>query len=552
MEVFSVGIYLRLSRDDIAFGGAESNSIRSQRELIRHFVCRHSDMQIYDIYADDGYSGTSFDRPAFVRMMEDVAAGRVNCIVVKDLSRFGRDYIEAGRLIQKILPAFGVRFIAVTDHYDSFTADDNETSLVLPVKNFVNDSYCRDISCKVRSHQKVKRENGEFIGAFAVYGYRKAKKNKNRLEPDAYAAQMVRNIFAWKLSGMSACAIAETLNAMGVLSPLEYKKSKGENYSCGYATRIRAEWSSAAVMRILSNEIYTGTMVQGKSEKINYKLKQCREKPKEEWVRVEHTHEPIITREEFDRVQKLLASDCRATAGQRRADPFSGFLFCGDCGQPMIRRRNRYKGAEQISYICSTRNKGLGCSRHSISEMALKNAVTEGIRLSMSLSTPSKLSTPNLFGVDNLTAYGYERERRRTETAAQLEQELDRLCAQEKCFDLLQRNLQEDLKTGVLTQEDFFSLQAIYAERHTKLQEVMRRQKEVIRAFQEKTAHLRGESEQLQEFAEAGRDELLAFVERIDIYEDKRICIELKSRDPFGKEESDGDIFCRNLCQTIR
>ena len=543
MEVFSVGIYLRLSRDDIAFGQAESNSIRSQRELTRNFVCRHSDMQIYDIYADDGYSGTSFDRPAFVRMMEDVAAGRVNCIVVKDLSRFGRDYIEAGRLIQKILPAFGVRFIAVTDHYDSFTADDNETSLVLPVKNFVNDSYCRDISCKVRSHQKVKRENGEFIGAFAVYGYRKADKNKNRLEPDAYAAQMVRNIFAWKLSGMSACVIAETLNAMGVLSPLEYKKSKGENYSCGYATRIGAEWSSAAVMRILSNEIYTGTMVQGKSEKINYKLKQCREKPKEEWVRVEHTHEPIVTREEFERVQKLLAWDCRAAAGRRRAGVFSGFLFCGDCGQPMIRRRNRYKGTEQISYICSTRNKGLGCTRHSISEKELKKALSDGIRVIMRTETAAQIAPQFVAQLAPQLA---------AQAASQLELELDRICTQEKSFDLLQRNLQEDLKSGVLTQEDFISLWDIYTKRHTKMQEAIRRQKEVIRAFQEKTARLREEPEQMQEFTEAGRDELLAFVERIDIYEDKRICIELKSRDPFGKEGSDGDIFCRDLCQTVR
>lgn len=536
-ELFHVGIYLRLSRDDITFGRAESDSIRSQRELTKRFVCRHSEMQIYDIYVDDGYSGVSFDRPAFVRMMEDVAEGRINCIVVKDLSRFGRDYIEAGRLIQKILPAFGVRFIAVTDHYDSFTADDNETSLVLPVKNFVNDSYCRDISSKVRSHQRIKRENGEFIGAFAVYGYRKAKKDKNRLEPDEYAAQMVRNIFAWKLSGMSACAIAETLNEMGVLSPLEYKKSKGENFCSGYATRIRAEWSSVTVQRILSNEIYTGTMVQGKSEKINYKLKQCREKPREEWVRVEHTHTPIVTREEFDRVQKLLASDCRAVAGQKRADAFSGFLFCGDCGQPMIRRRNTYKGTEQISYICSTRNKGLGCTRHSISEKTLKDAVRDGIRLFMSLAAQDD---------------GHAGERLREETLVELERELDRICAQEERCASVQNGLQEDLKNGVLTQEDFRVFQNIYRERHAKMKETVRRQREVICAFREKAAHSKKKIEYPPEFADTGRDELLAFVGRIEVYEDKRICIELKCKDLFVGEEPDGDLCSRNLRQTVR
>lgn len=170
-----------------------------------------------------------------------------------------------------------MRFIAVTDHFDSLTADYNETSLVLPVKNFVNDSYCRDISGKVKSHQKVKREKGEFIGAFTVYGYCKNEADKNRLVPDEYAAQIVRNIFAWKMDGMSNAAIADRLNETGILSPLEYKKSKGEKYTTGFTAGRKAQWSPVAVKRILENEIYTGTMVQGKREKINYKLDKCRE-----------------------------------------------------------------------------------------------------------------------------------------------------------------------------------------------------------------------------------------------------------------------------------
>ena len=157
-------------------------------------------------------------------MLADIEAGRVNCVVVKDLSRFGRDYIEAGRFIQKIFPAFSVRFIAITDRYDSLTADRNTTSLVIPVKNFVNDAYCQDISGKVKSHQRVKREMGRFIGAFAVYGYRKDEADKNRLVVDAYAACIVRHIFAWKLEGMSSLAIAKRLNENGIFSPLAYKK----------------------------------------------------------------------------------------------------------------------------------------------------------------------------------------------------------------------------------------------------------------------------------------------------------------------------------------
>ena len=218
---YHVGIYLRLSRDDGISGGrkAESDSIGSQRELCCAFVRGQEGMEVYDIYTDDGYSGTNFRRPGFNRLMEDVRAGRVDCIVVKDLSRFGREYIEAGRLIQKTLPALNVRFIAVTDRFDSLTADYNERALVLPVKNFVNDAYCRDISDKVKSHQGIKRANGEFIGAFAVYGYQRAPDNRNRLVPDKYAAEVVYSIFCWRLGGMSATAIAKRLNALGILSP---------------------------------------------------------------------------------------------------------------------------------------------------------------------------------------------------------------------------------------------------------------------------------------------------------------------------------------------
>ena len=226
-RTYHVAAYLRLSRDDEDVDGrikAESNSIHSQRELICSFIREHEDLELYDIYADDGYSGANFKRPEFGRMMADIEAGKVNCVIVKDLSRFGRDYIEAGRLLQKTFPAFHVRFIAVTDNYDSETADRGTKMLVLPIKNFINDSYCRDISQKVKSYQKTRREQGKFIGAFAVYGYRKSEEDKNKLCPDEDSAGIVRNIFAWKMEGMSTQAIAERLNDFGVPSPLEYKK----------------------------------------------------------------------------------------------------------------------------------------------------------------------------------------------------------------------------------------------------------------------------------------------------------------------------------------
>lgn len=313
MRVYQAALYLRLSRDDedIGSGGQgfkrESDSITSQRELLTMFAAKQKNMEIYDIYADDGYTGSNFERPEFKRMLDDIYAGKVNCVLVKDLSRFGREYIEAGRFLQKLFPALKVRFIAVTDGYDSLTASDNEFSLVLPIKNFVNDAYCRDISAKVKSHQYMKRVRGEFIGAFAVYGYEKDTEKRNHLVPDAYAAEIVRLIFAWRIQGASAHVIAENLNEMGVLSPLAYKRSKGENYETGFPVGKMPEWSAMAVLRILKNEIYTGILEQGKSEKINFKVDKYMQKPKKAWIRAENTHEPIVKKEAFAEVQQLLS-----------------------------------------------------------------------------------------------------------------------------------------------------------------------------------------------------------------------------------------------------
>lgn len=276
-QIYQVAIYLRLSKDDGDFssseeGKAESNSIHNQRELLLSFLEKHSEMKLYDEYKDDGRTGTNFDRPDFKRMMEDIRTGAVNCIIVKDLSRFGRDYIECGKYIEKIFPQLGVRFISVNDGFDTAAAGSSD-SIVIPFKNLINDSYSRDISIKVRSNLDIKRRQGEFISNFAVYGYEKDPKDKNHLVIDEYAAEIVRDIFKWKLEGLSPDRIANRLNRQGILSPMEYKKARGSRYKSAFKTGSRAFWSHVAVRRILQNEVYTGTLVQGKRTTPNYKVK---------------------------------------------------------------------------------------------------------------------------------------------------------------------------------------------------------------------------------------------------------------------------------------
>lgn len=529
-EIFYyVAVYLRLSRDDMTTEGSktESNSISSQRDMIRSFIQKQDDMAIYDIYVDDGWSGTNFDRPEFKRMMADIEAGHVNCVIVKDLSRLGRDYIEAGRLIQKTFPAFSVRFIALTDKFDSLTADHNETSLVVPVKNFVNDSYTRDISGKVRSHQQIKREKGAFIGAFAVYGYQKSGENRNLLVPDEYAADTVRKIFAWKIDGYSNLAIAERLDELGILSPMEYKKMRGEKFKTGFVTGVKAKWSAVAVKRILTNETYIGTLVQGKEEKVNYKVKKLVAKPESEWTKVKETHEAIISKEDFEIVQELLQIDTRAGNGEKKAHMYAGILFCGDCMEPMIRRINRYQGKENISFICSTRNNSGNCTRHSISEEDLNRLVLTGLRqqIALFLDKSKVLSQLQQMEVN-------------FEEVVSFDKEIERLHKEQDKYLSLRAGLYEDLKKKIITEEDFKNFRGIYEQHYKELEQAISKQESTIKKLFQSGVMAGMNLERmktLMQVTELDRTTLISFVKHIYVYEDKRVYLELRYKELFSK-----------------
>ena len=274
MAVFNTAIYVRLSKEDIvaAQSGRESNSITNQKQLILDFLKDKPEFNIVSIRIDDGYTGTNFDRPAFQRMLNDIKAGRINCVVVKDLSRFGREYINSGKYIHRLFPVLGVRLIAINDNIDTITRDES-SEFSITLKNLMNDNYSRDISVKVRSQLQVKRKHGDFICPFAPYGYQKCEENHNRIEPDPYAATVVQDIFNWKIQGMTNNGIAIRLAESGILAPLEYKRHKGEPLFSGFKMKERCEWTAQAVARILTNPIYIGTLRQGLRRRPNYKIK---------------------------------------------------------------------------------------------------------------------------------------------------------------------------------------------------------------------------------------------------------------------------------------
>lgn len=524
---FLAAMYLRLSRDDSDVGDvtdregnlkSESNSIGNQRELIRTFIHEQQDIELYDIYVDDGFSGSNFDRPEFKRMISDIEEGKVNCVIVKDLSRFGRDYIESGRYIQKIFPDFGVRFIALTDHYDSFRADVSESGIVLPVKNFINDSYCRDISTKVKSQFEIKRKKGECIAPFAPYGYRKAENDKSRLVPDEYAADIVRKIFAWKMEGVAVSAIADKLNVLGILSPKEYKKSTGTGYKGGFSGAVKSQWSSSTVKRILTNETYLGHMVQGKREKINYKLKKSVDKPQEQWIKVENTHEAVISEDQFRIVRNLLKTDGRVSPVTEENSLFTGILFCGDCGEQMIRRINRYKDTCKIYYICSTKNRGEGCTRHSIEEEQLKGMVAELIRHYANYFLKEKQVFEKAMEMET-----------NFESIVRYDTEIARLKKEQDKYYTLCSGLYEDLRQGVITKKEFERLHGDFKRKAAEFEEAQKKQESMIKELFKNGVISAARLKTMQdssELKEIDRHTLCSMVKRVTVFENQRLEIE--------------------------
>ena len=281
-RVWNATLYLRLSREDE--DKEESNSISGQRELLRDYLSRHPDLREYAIRIDDGFSGTTFDRPAFREMMEDIRAGKTDCVIVKDLSRFGRNYLDTGEYIETIFPFLGVRFIAVNDGYDSQRERTASDYLMLPFKNLINEAYCRDISIKIRSQLAVKRKRGDYLGSFAVYGYLKSETDKNQLVVDEYAADVVRDIFRWKLEGASPGRIADRLNSAGILSPAEYKRSMGMKYTTPFQTKPKALWSASGIISLLKNKVYIGVLTQGIMTTPSYKVQKRIRKAEQDWI----------------------------------------------------------------------------------------------------------------------------------------------------------------------------------------------------------------------------------------------------------------------------
>lgn len=319
---YKVGIYIRLSREDEEKEKyQESESIGNQRTLLMEYI-KENKLNFISEYVDDGVSGTSFDRPAFNRMISDIEAGKINMIITKDLSRLGRNYVQSGLYIENYFPEHEVRFVAILDNID--TAYDNSNNDIAPFKSILNEMYAKDTSKKINSVLQTKRNNGEYLGT-APYGYKKDPENKYHLIIDEEAANVVKLIYEKYLSGFGTMQIADYLSEKKIPIPSDYNKRNRGIKSLTYGL-----WQQSTVRFILSNEIYTGAVIQGKRKKVSFKSKKFIDLPEEDWIKIDNMHEAIISKEDFERAKKVI----NATKGSRVVQNdylFKGLLRCYDC-----------------------------------------------------------------------------------------------------------------------------------------------------------------------------------------------------------------------------
>lgn len=524
-KLWQTALYVRLSRED--GDKAESESIRSQKDYLQDYLSYHQDLIAYKIYVDDGWSGTNFQRPQFSAMIEDIQEEKVNCVLVKDLSRFGRNYIEAGHYLETFFPMNRVRFISINDHIDSYENPASVANVIVPMKNVMNDEYCRDISMKVRSSLNIRREQGKFIGSFATYGYKKDPDDHHKLIIDEEAAAVVRDIYHWFLSGDSILGIAKRLNSLGIPNPSAYKRKQGLKYHHPSNDKLDGLWPDSSVRRILKNEMYTGVMVQGRNEIISYKVQISRARDESDWIRVENTHEAIISSDTFEMAQDLFSRDTRTTPGKGQVDLFSGFLRCADCGKAMNKKLISQPYRTYCYYICSTFKKmnSSACTKHTIRSDILEATVLKVIQQQIDLAVE----------MDSLI-----NAIRNSDQAASASEKLERaLAAQQKELDRCEKmliDLYPDYKSGLISQNSYLALKKQYEQQYDKTEQIiadLQAQIDTIESSELPQNEFIASFLQHQNVTRLSRELLVSLVENIYVYEGGGIEIKFRFADSY-------------------
>lgn len=477
-RIYNTALYVRLSMEDS--GTNSSEVIEMQKYLVTQYVNAQRDMQIYSIYCDNGFTGTNFERPQFEKMMEDVRARKVDCIVVKDLSRFGRNYVEAGYFLEKIFPILGVRFVAISDNYDTLYGSSGD-DMVVSVKNIVNSLFAKDISKKSATALHEKQRRGEYIGGLPPYGYRKDPQNKNKLLIDEETAPVVREIFRMRLKHMGYVAIARALNEKDIPNPWRYHYLKGK-YQVKEPTDTLQLWRDVSVKAITNNLVYMGTMAQGKQrQSLCDGIPRTYMKEKD-WIVVAGTHEPIIQETVFLQVQeinKAVSKKYRENYGKHTSKPniLKGLMFCGDCHKPMLRHYDEIKGGEpQYRFLCRTfkdNKESSGCTQKSVKEDDLLALILKSLQIQIALMN----SKESLFQRSKNNLQFKARQKEIEKVLAEMERE--------QAKNLSRRSsLFENYNDKLITRREYKNLKETYTK---QAEELSGRQKKLL---QEKQAQM--------------------------------------------------------------
>ena len=516
----TVAVYARVSTKSTE----QVSSIENQTRYYTEKVEKTPNWEMLEIYSDDGHTGTDANRENFQRLLSDVMSGKINCVVVKDLSRFARNYSDAGSLIDNLFVQMGVRFISLAENVDSYLNPDSVSSIIVPITNVMNDQYCYQTSKKIRQVFDYKRRNGQYIGAFAPYGYIKHPKDKHQLIIDPDAAEIVKLIFSLFLKGTSKRAIALYLNEHGVPSPSAYKLQKGIPVSTrGYDDPM---WGARMIHSILTNPTYTGDLAQGRSRVKSYKVHEVESVPREEWVEVAGTHESIIDYETFDKVQALLQRDTRTSPKGREVHLFSGFLKCADCGRAITRSVGNNNN---VYYACSTyKNRSrTACTMHSIKHNRLEAAVLFAVQQQIHLA----VSYSEMIARINTAPVKKSQSIRLEELIAAKERELAKISR-------YKQSLYQDWKDGEITQQDYRDMKADYERQTIALTDVLAR----LNAERAELANgVKSEHPALVAFTkhqnidQLSRELLVELIDHIKVYENGNISVRFKFADEFRR-----------------
>ena len=525
-KIWSVALYIRLSQEDNDNVGdkQESNSITSQKTLLNEFIEEHDDLIIYDTYIDDGYTGTDFNRPGFQRLLEDMRKGNINCVLVKDLSRLGRNYIEVGNYIEQIFPLFNIRFIAINDSVDSFKNPMSSNTILVPFKNLINDEYARDTSIKIKSALNGRKKKGEFIGAFSSYGYVKDENDKHKLVIDKESAEIVRKIFEWKVNeGLGNLSICHRLNDMGILNPTGYKKKKlNQNYNNSKIKQEDYSWCPSTVRNILRNDVYIGNVTQGKRKVKSYKIHKIEQVPEEEWVTVENMHESIIDKDLFEKAQKLGKVDTRVQ-NTGKLSIWAGILKCADCGRAMHKKYcKNTSGTVYEYYICGTYRKKSNklCTKHTLNVEELENSVLEAIKLHVELL----IDTENILE----QVRNYKTKKIANDSILDIKQSKEKEILK---INNLKRCLYEDWKNEDITREEYLEYKKKYEQDIEKTKEIIEnldKQKEKQEKVTDNNSKWIENFKKNKNISELDRDIITELIDYIEVYENKKIKINFK------------------------